>query len=166
MSRKLADKEQVPIKSFDVIYRLTEDVRGEIEKRLPVEIVRESLGKLKVLKVFFSTQKRRIVGGEVAEGIVEVGAKVIVQRPSAAQPSPPFDPELTAKGKLQPASGGKAKKTGVGYGEITEMQRERQTITRAQQGDQIGITVKGKGKIKEGDVLLIYREEMVRQKLN
>ncbi len=150
MSRKLADKEQVPIKSFDVIYRLTEDVRGEIEKRLPVEVVREDLGKLKVLKVFFSTQKRKIVGGEVAEGMVEVGAKVIVHRPATA-----------AK-----ATEDKARKAGVGQGVIMEMQRERQTITRAQQGDQIGITVKGKGKIKEGDVLLIYREEMVRQKLN
>ena len=144
MSRKLAEKEQVSIKSFDVIYSLLEDIRGEIEKRLPVEIVRQDLGKLKVLKIFFSTQKRKIVGGELSEGMAEAGAKIIIWRPSSV---------------------GKKEKVEIGRGVIVEMQRERQKITRAQQGDQIGITFEGKGKIKEGDVLEIYREDKVPKKL-
>ncbi|MFH1353844.1 MAG: translation initiation factor IF-2 [bacterium] len=141
MSRKLAEKEQVSIKSFDVIYSLSEDVRSEIEKRLPVKIVHHDLGKLKVLKVFFSTPKRKIIGGELSEGTAETGAKIITWRKDG-------------RDRIE-----------IGRGEIVEMQRERQKITHAQQGDQIGITFEGKGKIKEGDVLEIYREDKVSKKL-
>lgn len=136
MARKLAEKEAVPIKSFDIIYRLSDDVRLEIEQRMPSEIVREDLGRLKVLKVFFSTPRRKIVGGEVAEGTAAVGARLTIKRGAAA----------------------------AGSGEITEMQREHQAIQQARQGDQIGITVTGKGKIKEGDVLELYRETAVRKR--
>lgn len=152
MSRKLAEKENVDIKSYDVIYHLSEDVRAEIEKRLPVEIVRTDIGKLKVLKVFFATQKRRIVGGEVAEGKLLTGAKVIVRRPSLADKDSKEDPEKD--------------KSIVGEGEIVEMQREKTTIKEAQKGDQVGLTVEGKGKIKEGDVLDVYTVEEVRKPLD
>ncbi|MBI4021812.1 MAG: hypothetical protein HY372_00480, partial [Candidatus Andersenbacteria bacterium] len=95
----------------------------------------EELGRLKVLKVFFATPRRKIVGGEVADGTVTIGARLTIKRDKAA----------------------------VGSGEITEMQRERQAIKQARQGDQIGITVTGKGKIKVGDLLEIYRESVVRK---
>ena len=45
------------------------------------------------------------------------------------------------------------------------MQREKQAIDHAEKGDQIGLTIEGKGKIKEGDVLEIYREEKVRKEI-
>lgn len=142
MSQKLADKEHVPIKKFDVIYHLSEDVQKEIEERLPYDMVREDLGRLKVLKVFFSTPKKKIVGGEVAEGAIEKDAQVIIWR-----------------------SAGKDREQ-VGSGRITDMQRERTNISKAQQGDQIGLTIEGKGKIKEGDVLEVYKEEKVRKEIN
>jgi translation initiation factor IF-2 len=138
MSRKLADKERVAIKQFDVIYHLSDDIRQEIEQRLPATIEREDLGTLKVLKVFFSTPQRKIVGGEVADGTIEKDALINIRRD----------------------------KTVMGRGKIVEMQRERQTIERAEQGDQVGITIEGKGKIKEGDVLSIYQEREIKQTLN
>jgi len=146
MSRKLAEKEKVEIKSHDVIYRLSEDVREEIEARLPVEIVRTDIGKLKVLKVFFSTQKKKIVGGDVTEGKVLVGAQITVRRPALADKA------------------GKDKSV-VGEGKIVQMQREKTEIKKAAKGDQVGLTVEGKGKIKEGDVLDVFTVEEVRQPL-
>lgn len=137
MSAKLAEKERVPIKVFNIIYQLSEDVRQEIEKRLPVDLIREDLGRLKVLKVFFSTQKKKIVGGEVAQGKAIQGARLIIWRD----------------------------KEQVGTGVILELQRERRAIDAAQQGDQVGLTIEGKGKIKEGDVLEIYKEEKVKRLL-
>ncbi|MEX1997350.1 MAG: translation initiation factor IF-2 [Candidatus Andersenbacteria bacterium] len=142
MAQKLADKEHVSVKSFDVIYQLSEDVRQEIEQRLPVDIVRTDLGNLKVLKVFFSIQKRKIIGAEVASGTVEKEAKAILWRKEN-------------KDKVQ-----------IGQGIITEMQREKRAITKAQQGDQIGLTYEGKGKIKAGDILEVYREEKIRRDPN
>lgn len=142
MAKKLADKEQVTIKSSSVVYELSDDVRQEIEKRLPVDLVTTDLGTLKVLKVFFSIQKRKIIGGEVAEGTVEQDAQAIVWRKSGKE------------------------RVEIGRGKITELQREKKVIAKAEQGDQVGMTYEGKGKIKEGDVLEIYKEEKVRKQLS
>ena len=141
MAKKLADKEQVEIKSSKVVYELSDDVRQEIEKRLPVDIVTTALGTLKVLKIFFSIQKRKIIGGEVAEGTIEKDALAIVWR-------------KTGKDRVE-----------IGRGTITEMQREKKVIDKAEQGDQVGLTYEGKGKIKEGDVLEVYKEEKIRKEL-
>jgi translation initiation factor IF-2 len=139
MARKLADKEHVAVRFFDVIYHLSEDVRKEIEERMPVDVIRHDSGRLKVLKVFFSIQKRKIVGGEVASGEIAVGDKAIITRKTGTTTQE------------------------VGAGEIVEMQREKRALERAQQGDQVGVTYQGKGKIKEGDVLAIIREEKIRR---
>lgn len=152
MSRKLAEKEKVTIKSHDVIYRLSEDVRAQIEEKLPVETIRTDIGKLKVLKVFFSTQTNKIVGGEVAEGKITTGANVIIRRPSLS--SPKNNKQETEKNKSI-----------IGKGKITQIQREKTEIKTANKGDQVGLTIEGKGKIKAGDVLDIYTVEEIRQKL-
>ncbi len=142
MAKKLADKENVPVKSFKVIYELTDDVRHEIEERLPTDIVHTDLGILKVLKIFFATPRKKIVGGEVAEGTLESPAKAIIWR-------------KTGRDKEE-----------IGRGTVTSMQRERQEINHAQMGDQVGLTYEGKGKIKEGDTLELFKEEKVRRTLN
>lgn len=139
MSQKFADREGVAIQTFDIIYRLSDDVRLEIEKRLPTEIVREDLGRIKILKVFFSTPKRKIVGGEVAEGTVEPQTNVNIFR----------------------GKGSERERTG--YGKITELQIEKHAIQKASLGDQVGLTIETKEKIKEGDVLEVYRESEVRK---
>lgn len=143
MAQKLASKEHVPIKLFSVIYHLSDDIRQEIEQRLPMDVVRQDEGRLKVLKVFFSIQRKKIIGGEVATGKIAVGQKAIIWRSASAKAS--------------------ADKERIGEGAITELQREKRAITEAQQGDQVGLTFEGKGKIKEGDVLELYREEKVKR---
>ncbi|MEX1112333.1 MAG: translation initiation factor IF-2 [Candidatus Andersenbacteria bacterium] len=143
LSQKLADKEHVPIRIFDVIYHLAEDVRKEIEARLPVTIEREDVGRVKVLKVFFSTQKKKIVGGEVAEGTIEPNDKLTIWRKEDK------DSEAVE----------------IGQGDIIEIQREKQAVKKIEKGDQAGFTIEGKGKIKEGDVLRVYRETEIRKTL-
>lgn len=139
MAKKLADKEHVPVKQYKVIYELTDDIRQEIENRLPVDIVRTDLGTVKILKVFFATPKRKIVGGDVADGTIEPNAHAIIWR-------------KVSKEREQ-----------IGHGMITDIQKERTSIDRAQQGDQIGLTYEGKGKIKPGDTLEVYKEEKVKR---
>ena len=143
MSQKLADKEKVPIRIFNIIYQLSEDVRKEIEDRLPIDIVTEDIGRVKVLKVFFSTPKKKIIGGEVAEGIVEPMAKIVIKR----------------KDKKKKDSAAEI----IGSGVIAELQKEKRPLQKAEVGDQVGMTIEGKDKIKEGDVLEILRETRVRK---
>jgi translation initiation factor IF-2 len=114
-------------------------VRREITNRLPVDIVRTDLGTLKVLKVFFAIARRKFIGGEVAAGTIEAGARATVWRKEGNT------------------------RTEIGHGVLVEMQREKKAIPKASQGDQVGLTYEGKGKIKEGDVLEVYREDKVRR---
>ncbi len=143
MSQKLANKEKIVIRLFNIIYQLSEDIRKEIEDRLPIDIVTEDIGRVKVLKVFFATQKKKIVGGEVADGIVEPMAKIVIKRKDKAKK----DSEAEI----------------IGSGVIVELQREKRPLQKAEVGDQVGMTIEGKGKIKEGDVLEILRETKVRK---
>lgn len=143
MAQKLADKEHVSVRLFDVIYHLSEDARKEFEIRLPVEIEREDAGRIKVLKVFFSTQKKKIVGGEVAEGTIKPGDKMTIWRKD----------DKDSEGRE------------IGSGEIIEIQKEKQAIQQSEKGDQAGFTIEGKGKIKEGDVLRVFRETEIRKTL-
>jgi len=143
MSQKLADKEKVPVRLFTIIYQLSEDVRKEIEDRLPIDIVTEDIGRVKVLKVFFSTPKKKIIGGEVAEGIVEPMAKIIIKRKDKKKKDSPAEI--------------------IGSGIIAELQKEKRPLQKAEVGDQVGMTIEGKDKIKEGDVLEILRETKVRK---
>jgi translation initiation factor IF-2 len=143
MSQKLADKEKVPVRMFNIIYQLSDDVRNEIEQRLPVDIVTEDIGRLKVLKVFFSTAKRKIIGGEVAEGIIEQGAKIIIKRKDKT------------KGDVAAEQ--------IGTGLIVELQKDKRALQKAELGDQVGMTIESKAKMKEGDVLEILRETKVRK---
>ncbi len=143
MSQKLADKEKVPVRIFNIIYQLSEDVRKEIDERLPVDIVTEDIGRVKILKVFFATPRKKIVGGEVAEGIVEPNAKIIIKR----------------KDKTNKEAAAEI----IGRGVIVELQKEKRPLQKAEVGDQVGMTIEGKGKIKEGDVLEILRETKVKK---
>lgn len=142
MSQKLADKEKVSVRIFNIIYQLSEDVRKEIEERLPVDIITEDIGRIKVLKVFFSSAKKKIVGGEVAEGIVEPKSKISIKR----------------KEKKSEAAAEQ-----LGFGMIIELQKEKRPLQKAERGDQVGMTIETKTKIKEGDVLEVFRETKVRK---
>jgi translation initiation factor IF-2 len=140
MTKKLAEKEKVPVKTYRIIYQLADDVRQALDERLPFKIVRKDLGRLKVLKVFFSTQKKKIIGTDVVEGELVPDASITVWRRESGGA-----PEEVAKGK------------------ILEIQKEKRVVERAEKGDQVGLTIEGKGKIKEGDVIEVFKEEKIKQ---
>jgi translation initiation factor IF-2 len=136
-AQKLAKEEGVTIKAFDVIYALAEDVRRELEKRLPEEVVRKEVGKMEVIKVFFTIKGKQIVGGKITAGMVREGALVVAER----------------QGKE------------VARGKVTEVQREKIRVKQVRQGKTCGLTVEGKGKIKEGDLLTFFTEKRVKKKI-
>ena len=127
----LGETEEVEVVTFSVIYDLVEDVRKRLEALLPVEVLREDLGKMTVLKVFFSIRGRQIVGGRVTSGIVKNRERLEVYRGGAV----------------------------VARGVITQLQQNRADVDTVKAGQEAGITFEGNGKIKEGDTLVIYHEE-------
>ena len=68
---KMAARDNVPIRTYKVIYELLDDAKHEMENLLDAEIVEEDKGELKVLGVFRTEKTSIIAGGEVLKGDVK-----------------------------------------------------------------------------------------------
>jgi len=130
-AKQLEEREKIKIMNFEIIYDLVEGVRKFMEKIMTPTVVREELGKVKVLAIFLNEKNRQIIGGKVIEGEVKKGTSIEVVR----------EEELIGKGKL------------------INLQRDKKDIERVIKGQDCGILFEGDVKIEEGDALLIYTEE-------
>jgi translation initiation factor IF-2 len=128
VAKELMERKNFQVFKFKVIYELFEGLKKIIERTLEPEIVRVDLGKVKVLVDFWREKNRQIVGGRIIEGEVKRGTLIEVFR----------EEELVAKGRL------------------INLQKNKKDIEEAKKGEEIGILYEGEGKIKEGDILLIY----------
>ena len=128
---KLAERDNINIMTFDIIYELAQAVRALMEKRVVAEKVRIDLGRLKVLVVFLTDKRRQIIGGKMIEGEIKKGAQIEVLRRE----------ELVGKGKL------------------INLQKNKKDIERAGKGEECGLLYEGDVKIEVGDILQIYTDE-------
>ena len=78
--RRLASRDQVSIRLYNVIYELIDDVKAELSKLLVDEIVEREMGELEVKGIFKTTKTEIIAGGEVKKGILKVPALARVFR--------------------------------------------------------------------------------------
>ncbi len=72
--RRLASRDQVSIRLYNVIYELIDDVKNELSKLLPDEIIEKEMGELEVKGIFKTTKTDIIAGGEVKKGTLKVPA--------------------------------------------------------------------------------------------
>ncbi len=78
--KRLASRDQVSIRLYNVIYELIDDVKTELSKLLADEVVEKDMGKLEVKGIFKTTKTEVIAGGEVLEGALKAPAFVRVFR--------------------------------------------------------------------------------------
>jgi translation initiation factor IF-2 len=78
--RRLAARDQVPIRMYNVIYELIDDVKSELSNLLADEIVEHDMGELQVKGVFKTTKTEIIAGGEVMSGTLKVPALARIYR--------------------------------------------------------------------------------------
>lgn len=128
---KKDNEKRVKIKTFDVIYDLIQDIRQTMERSLEPEVIRQDVGKVKTLIVFWGEKNRQIVGGKVIAGELRKGLKIEVFR----------DEEK------------------VGSGKMINLQKNKKDVDRLIKGDECGILFEGNSKIQEGDILAFYTEE-------
>lgn len=74
------ERQYVTIKMFDIIYKLTEWIEEEREKRTVKAPVETVTGKAKVLKVFSSTKHGTVVGCRIDEGELKKNQKVTIKK--------------------------------------------------------------------------------------
>lgn len=134
IAKNLAQKEKIRIMNFEVIYDLVEEVRRYMEKISEPKVIKEEIGRVKVLVNFWSEKNRQIVGGRVIKGEVKKGVLIEVLR-------------------------GKEEEK-VGQGKLVNLQKNKKDIERALEGEEIGILYEGEGKIEVGDILVIYKKEI------
>lgn len=111
------------VKTFKIIYELTEYVRQILIAKIPKKYVEEITGRAKVLAVFSKEKDRQVVGGKVQEGVLETGQAVRVMR----------------------------RETEIGRGQIRELQQAKKRATEVREGFEFGMMIESKAEIAEGD---------------
>ena len=137
--KQLAARDKVSIRLYTVIYELIDDVKAELEKLLPPEIIETDLGRLVVKGIFKTTKTEVICGGEVTKGKLTVPALVRVMRGK----------ELIAEV------------------EATLLKRGPQEAKEVFEGDMCGVSLATATKldVQEGDHLEFFSRETVARNL-
>jgi len=132
-----AENNKVKVYDFSIIYELAQKVRELMERKLVKAKERTDLGKIEVLAIFRTEKNRQIVGGNVIEGEVQKGASL----------------EIFRNGEK------------VGQGRIVELQSNKKDFDVVKKGRESGILYQGSERIKEGDELVVYKEEYIQEEL-
>jgi translation initiation factor IF-2 len=135
--KQLASRDRLQLRLYKVIYELIDDVKAELTKLLPAEIIETDLGRLVVKGIFKTTKTEVICGGEVTKGKLTYPALARVMRGK----------EL------------------LGEVEITGLKRGPQEAKEVFEGDMCGLSFKSASRIDiaEGDhIELFTREEVAR----
>lgn len=136
--KHLAEKKNVPIKKFDIIYKLIEDLKEAMSVLLPPEVRVTELGEMRILAIFRTEKNRMIVGGKILKGKVVKNADIVVLRQDAV----------------------------IGEGKVEQLKNKENVVAEAKEGQECGITFAPKGKlakIMEGDILRFSIQEEIKR---
>ena len=78
--KRLASRDEVSIRLFNVIYELIDDVKAELSNLLADDIIEKPMGTLEIKGVFKTTKTEIIAGGEVLDGKLTVPALARIVR--------------------------------------------------------------------------------------
>jgi translation initiation factor IF-2 len=133
-ARALAEREGVEIRTYRVIYELTQDIEQALVGLLRRVTTEEVLGEAEVRQLFRSSRLGTIAGCMVLRGFVRRGAKVRIVR------------EGTVLGV----------ETSIG-----QLRRFKDDVREVQEGFECGILLEGFNDLREGDVFEVYETREV-----
>jgi len=136
-ARALADDVQVEIRRYEVIYKITDDVRDTLEGQLKPEEHTVEVGMAMVLRTFSISRIGTIAGCRVMRGMIERSCRIRVIRDSRI----------------------------IGDYELDTLKREKDDSKEVQRGMECGIKLVGFNDVKEGDTLEAYKIEEVARTL-
>jgi translation initiation factor IF-2 len=131
-----ADREDVDIRLYTVIYNLIDDVKNAMEGLLAPIIREEVIGRADIREVFRVSKVGNVAGCYVTDGKASRGAKVRLVRDNVVI----FD------------------------GRLSSLKRFKEDAKEVQSGYECGMTIEGYNDIKVDDVIELYveKEEMAR----
>jgi translation initiation factor IF-2 len=136
-ARRAAEREGVDVRTYSVIYKITEDLRNAMEGMLEAVEVEEILGEAEVKQTFKASKVGRIAGCVVNEGKVTRDASV----------------RLIREGTV------------IWDGRLGSLRRFKDNVQEVEEGQECGIVLEGYADVKEGDVLEFFKTKQVEQTL-
>jgi translation initiation factor IF-2 len=136
-ARRAANREGVDIRTYSVIYKITEDLRNAMEGLLEAVDVEETVGEAVVKETFKASKIGRIAGCQVAEGKAVRSASVRLLREG----------------------------TVVWSGKLASLRRFKDDVQEVEEGQECGIVLDGYPDVKEGDVIEFFQIKQVEQTL-
>src|SRR6476646_4747452 len=136
-ARRAAEREGVEIRTYSVIYKVTEELHDALEGMLEPEEVEESIGQAEVKELFRASRVGVIAGCQVTDGKVTRIAQVRLVRDG----------------------------TVVWTGRVGSLRRFKDNVQEVDEGLECGIVLEGYQDVKVGDVLEFFETRQVEQTL-
>ena len=136
-ARKLAEKEQIDIRLYSIIYDAIEEVKAAMEGMLTPEIKEDIIGTLEILEVFKITKVGTIAGCMVREGKIRRNSKVRLIRDGIV----------------------------VYSGELGSLKRFKDEAKEVVSGLECGLNIENFNDIKVGDMVEAYEETELKKTL-
>ena len=133
-ARSLADREGVEIRTYRVIYELTQDIEQALVGLLRAVTTEEVLGEAEVRQLFKASRIGTIAGCMVIRGVVRRGAKVRIVR----------------EGTVMPVETS-----------IAQLRRFKDDVREVAEGFECGILLDGFNDLREGDIFEAYETREV-----
>ncbi len=127
-ARRMAEKEGVDIRLYEIIYRMTEDIEKALSGMLEPETHDKVIGRAQVLAVFSASKFGKVAGCRVTEGELRRNAKIRLYRG-----------------------------TDILYeGDLSSLRHEKEDVREVREGYECGVGFKNFNDIQVGDQLVCY----------
>ena len=136
-AKELADREEIEIRTYSVIYAAIDEVKEAMEGMLSPEIKEQVIGNVEIRETFKISKVGTIAGCMVLTGKVTRNSKIRLLRDGIVK----FD------------------------GELESLKRFKDDVKEVTKGYECGLNIKGYNDIEVGDILEVYEEIAVKKKL-
>ncbi len=126
--RRLAEKEGVDIRLYEIIYRMTEDIEKALNGMLEPKLVEKVIGRAQVLVAFSASKFGKVAGCKVTEGELRRGARVRLFRGADM----------------------------IYEGDLSSLRHEKEDVKEIRQGFECGVGFKSFNDIEPADQLVCY----------
>ncbi len=136
-ARSLADKEEIDIRFYSIIYNAINDLSDAMEGMLSPEIVEEILGNVEIREVYKISKLGNIAGCMVVKGKIMRNSKIRIIRDGVV----------------------------IHSGDLATLKRFKDDVKEVTKGFDCGIQIKNYNEIEVDDVIEAYHEVAVKKKL-
>ena len=136
-ARTIADKEEIDIRTYSIIYDAINDLKDAMEGMLSPELKEEITGTAEIRETFKISKVGTIAGCMVTDGKIFRNSGIRLIRDGVV----------------------------IYTGELTSLKRFKDDVKEVSKGYDCGMQVKGYNDIKEGDIIEAYQEVQVKKKL-